>query len=138
MWLLNGNEISEDDLDQYTGFVYIITNLSNQRKYIGKKLFKFKKTKQVKGKKKRILVDSDWKSYWGSNKTLLEEVEQVGQDKYKREILRLCKSKGEMSYFELWYQITMGALESDAFYNEWTSVKIHKAHLKKVDFQSPR
>jgi hypothetical protein len=136
MWLYYGEPVNEDSLGDFIGFVYIITNLDSGRQYIGKKLLKFKRTKTVKGKKKKILVDSDWKTYWGSNKVLIEEVQSLGQDKYKREIVRLCKSRGELNYFEAKYQFTMGALESERFYNEWTSCKIHKAHLKKVDFSS--
>lgn len=138
MWLFNNSELDETQLDGYIGFVYIITNLSTNRKYIGKKRLKFKRTKQVKGKKKKVLIDSDWRTYWGSNKTLIEEVKQFGPENYKREILRFCKSKGEMNYFELWYQITMGALESDDFYNDWASCKIHKTHLKNIDFSIQR
>ena len=136
MWLYYGEPINESFLDDFIGFVYIITNLDSGRQYIGKKLFKFKRTKTVKGKKKKILVDSDWKTYWGSNKVLIEEVQSLGPDKYKREIVRLCKSKGELNYFEAKYQFTLGALESEQFYNEWIACKIHKAHLKKVDFSS--
>jgi hypothetical protein len=136
MWLYYGEPVNEDSLGDFIGFVYIITNLDSGRQYIGKKLLKFKRTKTVKGKKKRILVDSDWKTYWGSNKVLIEEVQSLGQDKYKREIVRLCKSRGELNYFEAKYQFTLGALESERFYNEWVACKIHKAHLKKVDFSS--
>ena len=134
MWLHSGKPIDEESLEDFVGFVYIITNIESQRQYIGKKLFKFRRTKTVKGKKKRLLVESDWRKYWGSNKTLLEEVSLFGEDGFKREVLRLCKSKGELNYFEAKYQFSMGALESDVFYNEWIALKVHKAHLKKVDF----
>lgn len=134
MWLHHGKPIDEESLGDYVGFVYIITNLESQRRYIGKKLFKFKRTKTVKGKKKRLLVESDWREYWGSNKVLQEEVTTLGEGQFKREILRLCRSKGELNYFEAKYQFTMGALESEVYYNEWISLKVHKAHLKKVDF----
>jgi len=134
MWLHSGKPIDEESLEDFVGFVYIITNIETQRQYIGKKLFKFKRTKTVKGKKKRLLVESDWRKYWGSNKTLLEEVSLFGEDGFKREVIRLCRSKGELNYFEAKYQFSMGALESDVFYNEWIILKVHKAHLKKVDF----
>jgi len=136
MWLYYEEPVNEYSLNDFIGFVYIITNLDSGRQYIGKKLLKFKRTKTVRGKKKKILVDSDWKTYWGSNKVLIEEVQSLGQDKYKREIVRLCKSRGELNYFEAKYQFTLGALESERFYNEWVACKIHKAHLKKVDFSS--
>mgnify|MGYP003336673632 FL=1 len=134
MWLYNDKPIDEELLKDYIGFVYIIRNKEDNREYIGKKLLKFRKTKQVKGKKKKIQVDSNWKKYWGSNKLLLEDVKELGEDKFIRTILRLCKTKGEMSYYEAKYQFENGVLETDKFYNEWIFLKVHKSHLKKVDF----
>ena len=136
MWLYDGKEIDESQLEDYIGFVYVITNETNGRRYLGKKLLKFKRTKKVKGKKKKLLVDSDWRDYWGSNKVLIEEVKALGPEKFKREILRLCKARGEMNYFEAKYQFDSSVLESDLWYNEWIMVKVHRAHLKKVDFSS--
>jgi len=136
MWLYNDKEVDELELESYVGFVYIITNLEDDRRYVGKKLFKFKRTKKVKGKKKRITIDSDWKTYWGSNKLLIEDVKELGEDKFKREIIRLCKSKGEMGYYEAKYQFDLGVLESDRYYNDWIMVKVHRSHIKKLDFSS--
>jgi hypothetical protein len=134
LWTYNSQPIDETILDSYVGFVYCITNLVDNKKYIGKKLFKFKKTKMVKGKKKRLLVESDWKKYWGSNKNLIIDVEELGEDKFTREILRLCKSKGECNYFEAKYQFESSALESESFYNDHIMVRVHRSHIKKVDF----
>lgn len=134
MWLYNDKPISEDELDGYIGFVYIITNLEDQRDYVGKKLLKFRKTKKVKGKKKKYLADSDWKNYWGSNKLLIEDVKELGESCFERRIIRLCKTKGEMNFYEAKYQFDLGVLESDRYYNEWIMVKVHKSHLRKVDF----
>lgn len=134
MWLYNGRPVDESELEGYVGFVYVITNLEDDRVYVGKKTLKFRKTKVVKGKKKRYLVDSDWKTYWGSNKLLHEDVLELGESKFRREILRLCKTKGELNYFEAKCQFETGALESDRAYNEWIMVKVHRSHLKKVDF----
>lgn len=133
-WIYESSPIDESILDQYVGFVYCITNLVDDRKYIGKKLLKFKKSKIVKGKKKRFLVESDWKKYWGSNKNLIADVQELGLDNFVREILTLCKSKGECNYWEAKYQFQLGVIESDKFYNEWIQCKIHKAHVKKLDF----
>jgi hypothetical protein len=127
MWLYNNVEFN--DIGEYVGFVYLITNLTNDRKYIGKKNFYFSKTKTVKGKRKRTKVESDWKDYYGSNKELQEDVERLGSYNFKREILRLCKSKGEFSYFEAKYQFEKNVLETDEYYNSWISCKIHKKHL---------
>ncbi len=133
-WKYQFSEVNEQILEPYVGFVYMITNLTNQKKYIGKKLLRFKKTKIVKGRKRKFLIDSDWKRYWGSNKNLIADVKDLGEDKFCREILRLCLSRSECNYFELKYQIDLGVMESDQFYNEWILARINKIHLKKIDF----
>jgi hypothetical protein len=133
-WYYEFEPIDETILESYIGFVYCITNLTNGKRYIGKKLLKFKRSKQVKGKKKKFLVDSDWRTYWGSNKTLLADVESLGEDKFRRDIMRLCVSKGECNYFEAKLQFECNVLESDSFYNDWIMVKVHRSHLKNVDF----
>lgn len=130
MWLYNDQELTEDVIGDNIGFVYIITNLSNNKKYIGKKLFKFSKTKKVKGKKKKTKVESNWKSYFGSNEELLEDVKVLGEENFKREILHLCKSKGTANYLEMKEQILHNALESDCYYNQWIMCKVHRSHIK--------
>ena len=126
-WLYDGTPF--DTVGEYAGFVYIITNKINNRKYIGKKNFWFTKTKQVKKKKKRIKVESDWQSYYGSNAELNADVEKFGKKNFERKILRLCKSKGEFGYFEAKFQFAYNALESDEYYNSWIMCKIHRKHL---------
>ena len=120
-----------DDPQDYWGFVYIITDSVNNKKYIGKKQFYFKKTKTVKGKKKRYLVDSDWKTYFGSNLELNEQVKLNGEDKFNRIILKLCRSKSECSYYEIKYQLEFDVLLSDEYYNSWISARVTKKHLSK-------
>ena len=132
MWLYNDRPVDESELENYVGFVYIIENKTDNRMYIGKKLFKFKRTKKVKGRNKKVLIDSDWKKYWGSNKNLKEDVLELGEDKFERKILCLCKSKGEMNYYESKYQFDLCVLESDRFYNEWIIVKVHRSHINKL------
>lgn len=133
IWSYKGADVP-NDLSEYIGFVYLITNLISNKKYIGKKLLKFKKTKTVKGKKKKSLVESDWRTYWGSNDELKEDVKRLGEANFKREVLIFCKSKGELSYFELKEQVLAGVLESDEYYNSWIMARVRKDHLKKVDF----
>ena len=129
-WLYDGVVVDSEILDDYIGFVYEITNLTNNRKYIGKKLLRRSKTKQVKGKKKRTLVESDWKDYYGSNKELQEDVANIGIANFRRVILKLCKSKGECSYYEAKYQFTLDVLVDLSYYNSWISCKIHRKHLR--------
>ena len=84
-------EFTEEDIKDYFGFVYLITNTQTGRKYIGKKFFTKSKTRQIKGKKKKSRVSSDWMKYWGSNTELQEEVKLLGEGIFRREILHLCK-----------------------------------------------
>lgn len=129
-WLYRGTPLKSEDIGDNYGFIYVITDLRNNKKYVGKKLFWSKKTRQVKGKKKRSVVESNWMDYYGSSLELLVEIESAGQDSFKREVLHLCKSKGECNYWEAYEQFTRGVLLSDEYYNSWIQVKVHKSHVK--------
>lgn len=126
-WIYNGNTILEPP-EGFIGFIYIIY-LPDGRRYIGKKLFSFKKTKQVKGKKKRFQAESDWKTYYGSSDEVKKVVQDCGPENFKREILHLCKTKGELNYMETWEIFKNRALLDENFVNGWVSCKIHKAHV---------
>jgi hypothetical protein len=130
-WYLHNTaqEFTEDMIGGAFGMVYIITHTPTGKKYVGKKFFTKAKTRQVKGKKKRSRVASDWLTYWGSNKELQEEVKKNGEEQYTREILHLCKSRSECAYWETWEIFTRGALRTDDYYNDWCSCRIRKAHL---------
>ncbi len=127
---LHENKNFEDPQD-YWGFVYEIVDTVNNRKYIGKKQFYFRKTKVLKGKKKRFLVDSDWKTYFGSNLELNEQVKLHGEEKFLRNIIKLCKSKSECTYWEAKFQFQYDVLLSEEYYNGWISAKVTKKHLLK-------
>jgi hypothetical protein len=110
MWIYKNKEFAPDEslLDPkvYYGFVYEITDLQNQKKYIGKKFFWATKTLPVtksRKRKKRLLVESNWKDYYGSSETLSEEVTVKGKESFRREILKLCKTKSECTYYEAKY-----------------------------------
>lgn len=138
MWKYQ-NDIVEELPEDCVGFVYLITNTSNSRKYVGKKLAKFSKTtyKTVKlknGTKKRKKikgkVDSDWKEYYGSSNELNKDIESLGKEVFTREILFYCKSKAECSYVEAREQFTRRVLESDDYYNNNIMCRIHGSHIK--------
>jgi hypothetical protein len=128
-WLLNGAVFEEPSENDY-GFVYKITNNIDNKIYIGKKLFWFKKTKTLKGKKKRYLAPSDWKTYFGSSKAVQEDVKRLGEDMFTREIIRLCKNKGECSYYEAKFQFEHNVLyEPERYYNDWIICRVHRKHI---------
>lgn len=125
-WKYNGNLV-EEIADQYIGFVYIITNLTNNKKYIGKKLAKFKKTRPpLKGKKRKrkSLVESDWQTYWGSSEHLLADIAELGPENFSREILYFCTTRGQLSYLEAKEQFDREVLLTDEYYNGIINVRI--------------
>ena len=125
-WTYQGKQVTEIP-EGIEGFVYLITKLTNNKKYIGKKLAKFKKTRPpLKGRKnkRRSKVESDWRDYWGSSDKLIADVEQLGQDKFSREILYYCKSRGELSYLEAKEQFAREVLLSDEYYNGIINVRV--------------
>lgn len=121
------NDVVEELPEDCEAFVYIIHNLNDGRKYIGKKLAKFKKTRPpLKGKKRkrRELVESDWRDYWGSNDHLKADVEALGPDMFRREILHYCKSRGAASYMEAKLQFEHNVLTTDEYYNGIINVRV--------------
>ena len=129
-WTYNGKDFTEDLVGNNYGFVYQITNLTNGRKYIGKKFFYSAKTKQVKGKKKKYKASSNWQTYYGSSDNLTKDVLQLGYESFNREILHLCLTKGECGYLEAKEQFRNNVLETDNYYNSWIMVRVRKDHIK--------
>lgn len=130
MWIYNDKVFTEPE-DNY-GFVYLIENLQNGKSYIGRKYFSKAGYKTVKGKRKKLRVESDWKEYFGSNKQLQEDVEKIGREFFKRTILRLCKTRGESNYWETKLIFEHDAILNPKFYNSWVSCKIQTSHVKNL------
>jgi hypothetical protein len=138
-WIYNNQPVDVLPED-CVGFVYVITNTLNGRKYIGKKLAKFSKTsykivklKNGTKKKKKIKskIDSDWQEYYGSNDKLNADVVEFSKENFTREILFFCKSKAECSYIEAREQFNCRVLESNDYYNGHIQVRVHGSHILK-------
>jgi hypothetical protein len=133
-------EVEVDTLPDCIGFVYKITNTISGRAYIGKKLKHFTKTSLktvtlksgIKKKKKvKTLVESDWKTYWSSSTELQNDVKELGEENFIREVLFYCQSKGTLSYIEAREQFSNRVLEQpELWYNGIIQVKIHRSHVK--------
>jgi hypothetical protein len=135
MWIYNGKEFTEEQIGDNYGFVYLITNRATNKKYIGKKFFWSQRTlPPLKGKtrKRKKKVMSDWMDYYGSNEELKLLVEKQGSDFYYRQILHLCKTKGECSYYEAKLQFENDVLLRDDYYNEFIGCKIHSSHVRNL------
>ena len=130
-WTYNNVVVDELPAD-CEGFVYLITNLTNNRKYVGKKLARFKTTKPpLKGKKnkRRTTVESDWREYYGSSDHLQADVAELGSKNFTREILYLCSSRGLMSYLEAKEQFEREVLLSDDYYNGIINVRVGSSKI---------
>jgi hypothetical protein len=130
-WTYNNESVSDEVIGDAYGFVYIIENLTNGRRYIGRKYLTKAAYKTVKGKRKKIRKVSDWETYWGSNKMLIEDVKTLGEVNFTRTIVMFGRNRSECSYWETHYIFSLGALLSDAFYNEWVTCKISKKNIKR-------
>jgi len=134
-WLYEGTEYElpeEADPKELYGFVYLIVNNVNNRKYIGKKFFWRKKTLPVtktRKRRKHTQVESDWKDYYGSSEELSADVKKYGKESFTRHILHFCKTKGECGYLEAKEQFVRDALLTDEYYNTWIQVRVRKNHI---------
>lgn len=132
-WTYKDEPFTSEDIGDYYGFIYRITNLVNGHDYIGRKYFKSKrKLKPLKGKKNKRhkIIETDWEDYWGSSKRLQEDIELLGKDKFKREIIELCETRGNTNYAELVWQVNENVLLREDNYNGIIAVKIGVGSVK--------
>jgi hypothetical protein len=120
-WIYNGNPFTSEDIGDHYGFVYLIENKLNGRKYIGRKyLWQFR---TPKGKKRKVKSESNWKEYYGSCPELKEDIDKLGRENFSRTILSLHKTKGKTNFEEtrrlFLNNVLTEALDSGdpAFYN---------------------
>lgn len=134
-WIYENKVFTSEEISDNIGFVYEITDTENGMKYIGKKKFWSKVTRPpLKGKKnkRRSVKESDWKMYYSSSEKIKTLVEDTGGLRFERRIIRLCKSLGEMTYYEMKEQIIRDVLfKPDEYYNAFVGGKIHRKHVLK-------
>lgn len=135
MWYYKGQvyEPTEEQLKEWVGFVYVITDKSNSKMYVGKKTFWSKKTlPPLKGKtrKRTKFVESDWKSYYGSSDLVHQLLLEHGEQNFYREILYFGKTKGELGYLEAKEQFDRNVLLDDRYYNGIINCRVHRNHIK--------
>lgn len=130
MWLYEDKPF-DPPTDAY-GFIYLIENKLNGKKYIGRKFLTKAGYKQVNGKRKKIRKESDWMDYYGSSPQLLRDVEEFGKDNFTRTITRVCKSRGECNYWEAKLIFHYDAVLDPNYYNTWVQCKIQHSHVKNL------
>lgn len=97
-WIFNGYPFLSEDINDYFGFVYCITNTLTGKRYVGRKYFH--QLRKPRGGGRRVKSESDWKKYYGSSRELTEDRKQLGNLVFKRDILSLHKSKGLTNFEE--------------------------------------
>lgn len=137
MWYYNNEEFTSDMLEEdQIGFVYCILDKHTNMRYIGKKLVKTtRKLPPLKGKKRKRtkIVETDWKTYYGSSEEVKSLVEEHGPDRFHREVLHLCHTKTELSYMELKEQMDREVLlKPDEYHNAFIGGRINRSGLKRM------
>lgn len=128
MWQYQNKELEQEQIpEKAIGFIYFMKNLKTGRKYLGRKLLTKAAYKTVKGIKKSIRKESDWKDYYSSSPELLKDVEEIGKENFQRTILFFCESKALLNYFEEKLQMIYGVLEDEKWYNS----NIRSKHFKR-------
>ena len=97
-WYYKGTTFTSDDIGDFFGYVYLITNKTTGKKYIGRKYFMQKR--KPKGGKRRVTSESDWKKYYGSSPELKSDISKYGKENFSREILSLHETLGKVNYEE--------------------------------------
>ena len=134
-WVYEGREFTSDDIGDFYGFVYRITNLVNGHDYVGRKYFNtVRKLKPLMGfkRKRKVTKETNWKEYWGSSNRLTTDIEELGLENFKREIICLCESRGDTNYMEAKIQFDEEVLLNPENYNGIIAVKIGVGSVKNL------
>lgn len=132
-WIYKDKEFTSEDIGEYYGFIYRITNLLNGHFYVGRKYYKStRKLPPLKGqkRKRKKVVETDWKTYWGSSERLKKDIEELGEENFKREIIYLCKTRGETNYMEAKIQFEEDCLIREDCYNGIIAIKLGANSVK--------
>ena len=115
-WVYKNTTFTSDDIGDFFGFVYRITNLQSGKQYIGRKYFyQFRKPR---GKSRKVKSESDWKKYYGSSDELNTDRKTLGNECFKREIISLHTTKGWVNYEETRQLFLNNVLsENENYYN---------------------
>ena len=97
-WTYQGSTFTSADIGDFFGYVYCITNLQNGRQYIGRKYFT--QCRKLRGSRRKRTSESDWKAYYGSSKELTADRKLLGSSCFKREIISLHRTKGQVNFEE--------------------------------------
>jgi len=124
-WLFCGKPFTSDDIQDSYGFVYCITNLKTNHKYIGRKYF-YSKRKLKRKDKRRTTLYSDWEEYYGSSEELLKDIESYGKENFMRQILSIHKTKGDVNINEVKEQFARNVLEDANYINRNINGKWHR------------
>ncbi len=113
-WIFKNTAFTSNDIGDFFGFVYRITNLQSGKQYIGRKYFT--SSRKPRGGKRKVKTESDWKRYYGSSKELKSDVKELGRSVFKREILSLHRTKGWVNYEETRQLFLNNVLSEDENY----------------------
>ena len=97
-WYYKGTAFTSNDIGDFFGFVYRITNIQTGKQYIGRKYFT--QRRKPRGGKRKVTSESDWKKYYGSSDELKTDVKALGKHLFKREIISLHSTLGQVNYEE--------------------------------------
>lgn len=128
-WKYNQQDFLEIPKDM-EGFVYLITNLTNQKKYVGKKTFWTRRKDRKTGRRKT--VESDWQKYYGSCDELKEDIKKLGEENFLREILYLCPHKKSMSFYETMEQFKRDVILKEDYYNTNIEGKFFSSESERI------